>query len=194
MPCDNCGVVRLILNDSPHKKNIEIPSVINGQEIKQIGTRAFWGHFDRIIMADSITTVDGLAFFNSIVSEVIWSSNCQPIPKGCFAGSTIRKVKNIENVTHVGSQAFEDSNIRELCWPSSCDTIPEKCFQLCKLEKLYNVDNVQVVEANAFSMIPNLNHLDFSKNLMIHIDDCAFEGTKQDKICFPYYMASTLAS
>lgn len=129
-----------------------IPSVLpNGQKISVLGNHFCTGIFSEVVIDDSISYVDNFAFAHSWVDVIVWPSSCKFIPRGCFFGSHVKDLRNIDHVTSIGECAFLGTYIEEMRWPSGCEEIPVGCFSDASLKSISNVQHVKKIGNRAFS-------------------------------------------
>ena len=101
------GLLIKMSNRSMFSKDAVIPSVLpNGQKITAIDTQFLSGPFGTVTVDNNISIINEEAFSSSNVREVVWPSECKKIPEGCFCGSKIKKVSNIDGVTHISHVRF----------------------------------------------------------------------------------------
>ena len=132
-------------------KNVSIPSELpGGIRINSLACSFCGGSYLTITISNDIS-VETRAFYDAEVDTVVWPSSCKTIPAGCFMGSSVSKVLNIDSVETAERYAFEDcARLEEFTWPSKCKEIPEGCFYNASLKSLSNIDHVESVVGNAF--------------------------------------------
>lgn len=152
---ERCGILQQLVRLDIYTKNLNvdyaIPDTIEGVKITSIASCFCKGHFDKITIPDSVTSVCESAFKGATVKEVVWSSSCSVIPERCFVSSSITKISNIEHVKSIGECAFTGSHIDTIEWPSGCRSIPPKCFFLSTLSKISNIEHVETIGESSFS-------------------------------------------
>jgi hypothetical protein len=105
----------------------------------------------KLILPESVTTVELEAFAYAVIDTVVWSKYCKVIPEKCFMYADIIDIEGIEDVEDIKSGAFYNSSIPSFHWPERAKNIPEICFSSCqKLESITGIENVETVERAAF--------------------------------------------
>lgn len=123
-----------------HRSTIKKITFLSPQNIKSIRKGAF-------------ESVKGL-------QELTWPAGCKYIPRECFFGAYIKKLKGIKNVEDIGSMAFAaTSELKSLSWPAKCKTVPESCFMNSYIQKINGLENVSVIGNGAFQGTLSLNSL-----------------------------------
>lgn len=183
------GLLIKMSNRSMFSKDAVIPSALpNGQKITAIDTQFLSGPFDTITVDKSISIINEEAFSSSNVREVVWSSECKKIPEGCFCGSKIKKISNINGVTHISQCAFLSSCIEEFVWPSGCNRVPRLCFADSQLKTITNLENVKFIEDGAFHNAKYIEHLDLLGCQIETLGTASLYKVPTDSIGFPYYL------
>lgn len=171
---------------------IEIPCTTPyGETISSIGRDCFKrsGSCNKLILPPTVSVVHKDAFYDSAVKEVVWSSGCSTIPKGCFYNSLIERISNIDHVAVIGDFAFTSSCIKDFVWPNKCRTIPTGCFSNSKLESISNICHVLEISALAFESLKYTGKLNLSEIIFCSVDQRAFRHSPKDNIIFPYYIS-----
>ena len=98
-------------------REIEIPDEISGYPVRIIGKRAFYeNNFTRVIIPDSIITIEEMAFFG------LWDRD-KGISLGAISNITIGN-----NVTTIEDRVFENNLITEIIIPNSVTSIGYSAF------------------------------------------------------------------
>lgn len=145
-------------------------------------------HIKKISNIHNVTEIGRSAFMATDIEVFNWPNGCSAIPAKCFYASTIKTIRNIKHVSDISERAFAISSIEEFVWPSACPAIPEGCFAYSNLKSLSNIGNVTEIETRAF-MGSQLDKLNLSFLLSLHIAPVAFAGIEPQKVSFPYYIS-----
>lgn len=165
----------------PHK----FPS---GDVINTIANGYCFGKYNRIVIDDDISEIEGFSFSNSFITEVVWPASCDFIPEGCFAESTIKKVSNIEHVTSIGDSAFYWSYLDSFSWPHNCAAIPKRCFAKSTLKTITGLNVVQEIRELAFLNVFPSESIDLSGCASLVLCKNAFLGADKSMFISPYYI------
>lgn len=103
---------------------VTIPGTVNGYTVTAIGSSVFKGNktIEKIVLADSITTIGSSAFYQSSLCEIQWS----------------------QNIAVIGDEAFRNCNfLSNLVLPASVDRIDDSAFQYCqRLDDIFFMGDV----------------------------------------------------
>lgn len=166
-----------------------IDTVVWSENCKTISEECFaHSHIKKISNIHNVTEIGRSAFMGADIEVFNWPDGCSTIPAKCFYASTIKTIRNIKHVSDISEKAFAISGIEEFVWPSGCPAVPERCFAFSNLKSISNIDNVTEIGAGAFAT-SQLDKLDLSSLLGLHMAPGAFEGIEPQKVLFPYYIS-----
>ena len=162
---------------------------------------------DELVIPDSFSIIEDLAFYKSEVNKVIWPASVKRIPKECFSHSKLTKIDNINSITEIANgaflhchnlkelylpdniksiqeEAFCFSSIEYIRWPSNVHTIPKLCFASSDIRLLENIDNLDVIEEDAFHFCDKLKTFIIPDNISV-IGNHAFYNSGIEKCRWP---------
>lgn len=172
-------------------KHIVIPSMLDGQEVKEIGRSVFKekGIFKvtypstmRIIGYDafqnnafvSIDIPEGIKVIRDYAFGVNWNNQSVSLPSSLdsigaysFYRNIIKTLKIPENVTAIGDWAFESNELTSVEVPSSIKGIGSKAFLSNKLNSVTFAPNSNLIyiKANAFGDNKGLQKITLPSNV-----------------------------
>ncbi len=135
--------------------NVTIPDTIDGKPVVTIGNGAFCtSNLTSIVMPDSVTSIQSIAFFNcQALESVTLSKNITNIDLSAFSGCT--SLKNIilpDSLTSIGNSAFSRCpNLTSVTLPENLTSIGNHSFFSCTgLKKIIIPGKVNSIGSNAF--------------------------------------------
>lgn len=170
--------------------------------------------FKKLVISDSISTIEEASFHFLHCKEVVWSSNCYVISSNCFYSADIERIENIGHVHTIKNAAFACcEDLEEFVWPAKCTTIPYVCFLKCfNLSSITNLESVRHIDELVFGRCKNLKTvklrnildinciendaffrtnltLDLSETSLLNIDDDFLEriGVEDSNVILPYF-------
>ena len=166
-PPDDCftvsnGAITVYdLNNSDScPKELIIPSEINGEKITSISyvkksctvsVGAFQSkNLKKVIIPDSIVTIDNYAFRENQLTSVIIPSSVTSIGSLVFENNQLMNVTILNGVTSIGSLAFENNQLTNVSIPSSVTTIEYQAFMNNKLSNVVLPEGILVIDDRVF--------------------------------------------
>lgn len=161
----NSAVGKITKCASEASGDIIIPSEINGFEVKQIESGAFYQceYIKSITIPNSVQNIGNGVFFGCSQLERI------NIPYGIksIGDATFKKCENLKyieipnSVTSIGTGAFEGClSIESIIIPNSVVQLGEGAFQLCiSLKNIKISDSITSIEPRLFSQCRSLNEI-----------------------------------
>lgn len=159
----------------------EIPSEINGMEVKYIGDSCFSYdlevyNLDKVVIPDTVVYIGNYAFKRpnydgGSLSELSW----------------INEIKLPENIVFIGSSAFIQCDFKEITIPQSVKYLGDSAFAACaKLEKLSIKSELKNIYNATFETCLNLKTVELPESLK-SIGDYAFYNCSSLKLLtIPY--------
>lgn len=170
-------------------RNLEIKSLVMGENTYKIGKYAFWGCKTLCdVDISRISTIGDYAFTNCTGLKNINAPRLYHIGTGAFSNCTgLTEISSSYNLAEVGNRAFyQCSNLTTV--NMFVGTIGQEAFyQDKKLSSITFGNRLYYIGKKAFEYCEGLEKLDFSKiEACLTIDDYAFAYTnKLEKILFP---------
>lgn len=137
-------------------KNVEIPSMIDGKVVTEIGVSAFYGckNLETIVLPSTIKKINDSAFYGcESIENINIPNSVNEIGVEVFGNCTLLKSINIPE------------GVKEIDWGTFGD-----CKSLCNIKGMDNVENVSV---KAFYDCTSLKEITLPK--VIRISEMAFE-------------------
>lgn len=130
-------------------------------------------------MPSSVTDVSTFALSNLKIDNVIWSENCNYIPSGCFAKSTIKSI-NFNGVKTIEDFAFYKTNISSIELPTSVTTLGSCVFSGTTITEFELPETVTAVGSAIFANCLELKSITLNCNL-----------SKVTLTHYPFFMSQT---
>ncbi len=148
----------------------EIPSEINGLEVKYIGSGCFSFdlevyNLDKVIIPDTVVSIGDSAFKRpfydgGLSDKLTWLNN----------------IKLSSNLVYIGENAFAQCDFKEINIPISVKYLGKRAFEACsKLEKAYVKAELKNILYSTFGYCSKLNAVELSESVK-NIGDYAFYG------------------
>lgn len=165
----------IITNYKGQADTVDIPSVINGKTVTEIGDFAFFENsFTTITIPDTITTVGGWAFEEcDKLTNVTIPDSVDKIGKGLFADCTnLKEVKLSANMYTITDLMFNNcTSLKSINIPESVTSIGDGAFSGCSsLTEISIPANVWGIGYYPFSKCSNLTSIKVS-NDNTHFND-----------------------
>ena len=152
------------------------------------GVKTIWGrafefvlNLKKIIVPQSVESINALAFHESVISEIEFAKNgnLKTIGKYAFYDSALEKIELPDTVTEIGQQAFYRNRLlKTVSIPNGVKEIPEQAFDKCmQLTKVTLGDNIEKINAKAFADCSKLIQINFPDKLT-YIGNSAFINCK----------------
>ena len=133
----------------------EIPSEINGMEVKYIGNSCFSYdldvyHLDKVAIPDTVVSIGNYAF-------------AKPSYDGgtSYKLSWINELKMSKNVVSIGECAFNECDFKDISIPLSVKYLGERAFEACtKLEKLSVKAELKGIYYSTFAYCSKLKNVE----------------------------------
>lgn len=160
-------------------QSVELAESLGSESITIIAASAFEGcvNLTDINLSDKLTTINGLAFYNTGLTEITVPASLTKITTasvagenvGPFAGGVLRKVTFADGVTKSLQGMFMGTtSLEEVVLPKSLKTIDQNTFKDCSSLKKLSVgksggenvlDTVETINAGAFNGCSSLETL-----------------------------------
>ena len=146
-------------------EHIVIPESINGEEVKAIGSNAFYGVYDtkQIIIPETVETIGEGAFnYCRDLLEIKVPSKIKTIaPYFCATSRKLTKVTLPKGVTAISEFAFVGCDaLDDIILPKTVRTIGKSAFENCtSLKSITIPKSVTTIEDNAFSGCSSLENI-----------------------------------
>lgn len=167
---DGSGVLTGVDGLNQSDMRVEIPSVVNGVTVKEIGSAVFKGNQNLgvLIIPDSVRIL-GYQMCRGCTNlkEVVLPSGLTVIPDETFDGcSSLEKVDFPSSLKEIRSDAFWGTALTEFIAPESLDSVWTYAFKGC--EKLERVDlkNVKKISFGAFQECTALKSIKLPDSLV----------------------------
>ena len=126
------------------KKDIEIPSKINGKPVTAIGNSAFYScrSLESVVIPNSVTTIGSSAFYYcTSLKSIVIPNSVTTIGDYAFRDCySLESVVILEGVTTIGNSAFYScDSLESVVIPNSVTTIGEYAFEDC-----YSLKNIVI--------------------------------------------------
>ncbi len=134
--------------------DVIIPAQIDGKDVTEIGTSAFYWNEDvvSVIMPDSVLTILHDAFRQcSSLHTVVLSDKITSIKGGAFKECTSLKVISLpDTLTEIGMSAFEKcASLKQIKIPISVRKIGDMAFESSGLEIIEFSEGIEIIDGNA---------------------------------------------
>ena len=197
------GIVGYKIDDGVTITDIEIPAVIDGYSVTEIGNNAFKNStitgvtipdnvetignsafygcdgLENITIGESVETIGDYAFrYCDNLESVIIGENVENIMRGAFYGCVSLKTITIpNNVKTIGDSAFNGCDgLENITIGESVETIGDYAFGYCyNLESVTIGENVENIMRGAFHSCVSLKTISIPNNVKT-ISDSAFDG------------------
>ena len=120
----------------------------------------------RLVLSDTATTILRNAYRNNtLLEEVVFSSNTFMIQDGAFEGCVnLKVIKNCDSVKHFGDYAFKGTGLNEICIGQNVETIGKEAFScMPNLEKVVYKPNKNMRLKDTFIKCPNLKNVEIDQ-------------------------------
>ncbi len=165
---------KTIIGYSPNgPKDVVIPSVLDGVEVKKIGDYAFTEKdIKSLKIEEGITEIGEYAFHLNSISNITLPKSLTVINEGAFYGAGLYSITLPSNLTKIGEEAFAQNNFKNINIPatvkkieayafrdnsltsvtlnSGLESIGWGAFQYNEIETIDIPNTVKEIEANAF--------------------------------------------
>ncbi len=154
------------------KRDVTVPSKINGKTVTKIGYRAFEHHEDywieRIKFPKGIIEIDKYAFFGSNIKSITIPGKVKRISAYAFAEcQDLEEVILPEKLLYIDAYAFYYCrNLKRIDFPSSLIQIGESAFEACEdLKSIIIPNSVSKLGINIFNRCKKINQVSLPSNL-----------------------------
>ena len=137
--------------------SFEIPSVIQGMPVAQIGRRAFHGFrrepkISSVTIPDSVYIIQSEAFAHNILESVTIGNNVAFIGGAAFLDNWLEEVTIPDSVTAIDIRAFSQNRLASINIPGNVVFIGVGAFMHNHLAKVTLSDSVVHIGSSAFAM------------------------------------------
>lgn len=124
--------------EGPPIEEIIIPEEINGKPVTTIGESAFEDYYGneladaptlkRVIIPDSVTSIEPKAFKSCGLEEVVLSKSLEVISYEAFKNNKIKRIKFPDSLRGIFFQAFSNNHLEEIKFGSNLKKIGTNSF------------------------------------------------------------------
>ncbi len=172
---------------------IDIPSSVEGSEIKKVSDYAFaqlgtdYLEFDSMIVTipTTVTALGDAVFQVSNITELTIPSSITIIPNALANHAGQLKVVNLPNtITSIGDDAFNGCrNLTGINIPNTVTSIGARAFEGCsELKDLYIPASVKTIGTNAFLGVPAIDKLSNNGFLIVNNILMLYTGTEKNVV------------
>jgi hypothetical protein len=134
------------------KKNLEIPSEIDGIPVTSIGTEAFRGNqLTTVTIPNSVTSIGDRAFSENQLASVTIPNSVTSIGYRAFSENQLTSVTIPNSVTFIGDSAFRENQLTSVVIPNSVTSIGSLSFYNNQLTSVTIPNSVTSIGDSAFS-------------------------------------------
>ncbi len=172
------------------EKSVEIPSKLDGKDVKEIGSDAFINvEIVGVKLPDTVVKINEEAFlYCTTLVEVIFGDSVIEIGKSAFEGcSALSKVELNDGIEEIGEMAFTwTSSLTEIDLPNSLLSLGKGSFCLSGLKKVVVPASVKKIGKQAFDNCSALKEVEIKDGVEILeaqvFDNCVnLESVKMPK-------------
>ncbi|MGI6580244.1 MAG: leucine-rich repeat protein [Saccharofermentanales bacterium] len=110
-------------------KDVDIPSHIDGIEVKHIGEYAFKNEqLTSVTIPDSVITIGLIAFGQNQLENITIPDSVRQIDNSAFSYNKLSSVEIPDSVMSIGAFAFDSNELKSVIIPDSVSTIGESAF------------------------------------------------------------------
>ena len=169
-----------IIEYTGNKSKVRIPSVIKGQPVIGIESKAFMNKgLQSVIIPDTVDFIGYQAFEGNQLTSIAIPGKVTVIEHRAFTGNQLTSVDIPEGVTTIGRYAFAGNQLTSVTIPDSVTSIGEYAFAINQLTGVIIPNNVISIGEYAF-VTNQLTSITIPDN--ITIGKHAFAGSKFDSI------------
>lgn len=161
---------------------LDLPVTVIGQ--KAANENAYIKH---IVLSDSITTIEGMAFaYCANLTQITWSKNLTEIGNGAFASTGFERITIPDCVQSFGHSVFSQClSLQSIKLPEGLTEISDSFAWGCtSLSEIYIPDTCITVNAGAFAECTSLKRIDLPSGLQT-IGDEAFASSGLETVTIP---------
>ena len=138
------------------KRNVVVPSKIEGLRVTEILSRAFQGkEVECVSLPESITTIYSRAFEGcSLLKEINLPENLSELSFRAFAECTSLESITIPYATNFESEIFDGCTNLKTAKIEHAIYLPSGVFKNCGLEKIYLPDSLTGIDRTVFEGVP----------------------------------------
>ena len=173
----------IITNYIGDRKNVHIPSTINGHPVIAIGNYFNYGDFTvygafdskgitNLILPNSLAVIESVAFRNNSLSNVTLPFGVETIGSGAFANNRLEKISLPSSIVDIEGNAFKNNMLTEVALPNKLQLIHGELLAGNPLEKIKIPDSVRIISQSAFDDTTLT-----SVELPIHLKERLLAGT-----------------
>lgn len=170
-------------------KSVEIPSKIDGKDVKEIGSDAFVNvEIIGVKLPNTVEKINDEAFlYCTTLVEVIFGDNVIEIGESAFEGcSALSKVQLNSNLEIIGAQSFTwTTSLKKILIPSSVKEIRFGAFGLSGLTEINIPGSIEKIEDDVFSTCEQLEKVILNNGVKSLGDDVFNYCTLLEKIEIP---------
>lgn len=166
------------------KKDVVIPSSIDGVAVTTIGERSFYNNWlTSVVIPDTVAVIEKEAFLANELTSVRIPNSVTSIGIAAFSNSGLKSVKIPNSVTNIGADAFSHNELTSVEIPNSVTTIEDSTFYYNKLKSVEIPNSVTAIEPGAF-WLNELTSVEIP-NSVTFIGDAAFSTNKLKTLVIP---------
>lgn len=158
-------------------KAVEVPDKIMGYPVTTIGENAFeWAYAEKIILPDTVVTVDDNAFFHcERLTEITGTENIVAIGDYAFSGCVLLEEIALPEAKEMGKSIFPGcEKMEKVVIPDTMTYIPETmCMGMDSLTVVEIPESVEYIDTFAFAFCDKLEKI-YIPSSVTEISDSAF--------------------
>jgi hypothetical protein len=182
---------------------IDIPSLINGKGIREIGHNFVHRHdpnelyvleyggfitysgkpIEEVKISEGYVEIGTSAFRNNMITDLVLPQSIRVIQESAFKNNKIRNLNLSKNLIEIRRFAFRENLIEKLDLPSQLTNLEDGAFEYNNITLLNLNHNLKIINKNCFKN-NLLNEVNIS-NSVIEIGSFAFANNKIKKILIP---------
>lgn len=144
------------------RKNVIIPTEINGIKIDTLGERSFAGCFiENITIPDSIKVIKNYSFHGNSFTSVTLPPNLKEIGNFAFWGTPIKELEIPNRVVEIGSYFIYETQIKRITIPNSVLKLSSGAFKNTELDEIIIDNKKGVLEGYPWGLESNFDRIKF---------------------------------
>ncbi len=148
------------------QKIVNIPSQIDGVEVKGIGNSVFSRRdLTSVTIPNTITTIGENTFSNNKLVSINIPNSVTKISHSAFAYNELKSVVIPNSVKRLGRKVFFRNNLEAVTIPSSIGVIAHAVFKGNNLNSVTIPEGIEKIYSEAFSENPLISKIDIPKTV-----------------------------
>ncbi len=132
-------------------KDLSIPSLINGRNVRRIGNEAFKGQaLTNVTLPDTLSEIGTRAFDDNLLNRIDIPNDLKRIGERAFADNQIVTANLPDGLKDLGKEAFENNLLISITLPDSIIHLGEGVFASNRLESVKLPAGISKISTNLF--------------------------------------------